>query len=157
MTDNVTPITPRTTCSGCGADVAHEDRFDPIKHGPNCRQPEIRLRRVEGQLQELLAGFRELAEAHNEGIREILKLKEIINARTTSPETQRSGGTTGHGQLCSCEACHPRDAHPDSRTAEPERAEADGPVPAADESGRAEGPDAGLQGAGEGGAPEPRG
>lgn len=57
MTDNVTPIAPIAQCAGCGATIRHEQRFDPTKHGDECPQPEIRMRRAEAriaQLQEIL-------------------------------------------------------------------------------------------------------
>lgn len=57
MSDNVTPIAPISRCSGCGAEVRHEQRFDHTKHAQECPQPEIRLRRAEAnvaQLQEIV-------------------------------------------------------------------------------------------------------
>lgn len=89
MTDNVTPIAPQAECASCKVVVRHEERGDPTKHGPQCRQPEIRMRRVEGQLGELLDAFRELAEAHNEAIREIQNLKRLNNLGADIIEVRR--------------------------------------------------------------------
>lgn len=78
----------------------------------------------------------EAAEHLNERLKKIEALKEPHGKPTDDtepPSTQRSPegilspgdglsarsiASLWHGPQCSCEACHPRDAHPDSRAAE---------------------------------------
>jgi hypothetical protein len=49
--DNVRPITQSHQCASCGHTVMHDERFDPALHGESCRQPEIRMRRLEARVQ----------------------------------------------------------------------------------------------------------
>jgi hypothetical protein len=59
--DNVTPITPSHVCASCKREVKHELRFYPSAHGPDCKQPENRLRRAELEIVELRASLLALA------------------------------------------------------------------------------------------------
>jgi hypothetical protein len=74
------PMVPIHRCASCGELVEHDKRFEPESHGDTCRQPEIRMRRLEARvyfLEQLVAS---------------LLPKDHPNARTPEPETQRSAG-----------------------------------------------------------------
>ncbi len=67
MTDNVTPIAPTDPpCASCGAVVRVADRFDPTKHGENCRQPPIRVARLELQVEQMRAIIEQLVGQGND-------------------------------------------------------------------------------------------
>ena len=59
--NNVTPIADVHRCASCKLEVRHERRFDPHAHGKDCRQPEIRLRRAEWEIEELRTSLLALA------------------------------------------------------------------------------------------------
>lgn len=48
-------------CASCKREVKHEQRFYPHAHGKECRQPEIRLRRAEWEIEELRTSLLALA------------------------------------------------------------------------------------------------
>lgn len=69
MSDNVTPIAPTDPpCASCGAVLRTADRYDPEKHDERCRQPEIRMRRVEGELERLRDILHQLIGQGNETV-----------------------------------------------------------------------------------------
>lgn len=41
------------TCPSCQVEVEHEKRFDLESHGTTCRQPEIRMKRLESRVYDL--------------------------------------------------------------------------------------------------------
>jgi hypothetical protein len=59
--DNVTPIADVHRCASCKLEVRHERRFDPHAHGKDCRQPEIRVKRLEWEIEELKTSLLALA------------------------------------------------------------------------------------------------
>lgn len=59
--DNVHPIFQDPPCASCGARVKHATRFELSAHKPECRQPEIRMRRAEAEIVELRATVLALA------------------------------------------------------------------------------------------------
>lgn len=81
MTDNVTPIAATDPpCASCGAVVRVADRFDPTKHGEHCRQPPIRMARVEGQVEQLLAIVQQLAGQGNDVVTNQIDLNNRLQA-----------------------------------------------------------------------------
>ena len=46
------PMVPIHRCASCGELVEHDKRFEPESHGETCRQPEIRMRRLETRVWE---------------------------------------------------------------------------------------------------------
>lgn len=59
--DNVRPLMQTHQCASCGATVEHAQRFELSAHTPECRQPEIRMRRAEAEIVELRATVLALA------------------------------------------------------------------------------------------------
>ena len=81
MTDeNVTPIVPSHVCASCKATITTLDVYEG--HMDSCMQPEIRMRRLEASVRELVDS--------------IAQLKKEAHGSSEVP-TQRSGGTTGLG------------------------------------------------------------
>jgi TolA-binding protein len=84
VSDNVTPIAPISRCSGCGAEVLHEQRFDPTKHDARCPQPEIRMRRAEAQIEQLNEIIMQLAGQGNDLVTNQIDLNnrlKVLEAR----------------------------------------------------------------------------
>lgn len=93
MSDNVTPIAPTDPpCSSCGAVVRVADRFDPTKHGEHCRQPPIRMARVEGQLEQLLSIVQQLVGQGNDTVTNQVDLHKRLEA----VEVARLGSSEKH-------------------------------------------------------------
>lgn len=79
MTDNVTPIAPTDPpCASCGAVIRVADRYDPEKHDERCRQPEIRMRRVEGELAALKDVLYQLVGQGNETVQNQVDLNKRL-------------------------------------------------------------------------------
>jgi hypothetical protein len=58
---NVVPLPNVHICASCGAPVTLAQRFELSAHTPECRQPEIRMRRAEAEIAELRATVLALA------------------------------------------------------------------------------------------------
>lgn len=79
MTDNVTPIAPTDPpCASCGAVLRTADRYDVEKHDERCRQPEIRMRRVEGELSNLKEVLLQLVGQGNETVNNQIDLNNRL-------------------------------------------------------------------------------
>jgi hypothetical protein len=50
----VTPIARFHTCASCHLEIEHSARFTLDAHGEECMQPEIRMRRAESRILELI-------------------------------------------------------------------------------------------------------
>lgn len=50
---SVTPLRTTLQCPSCNEIVPHERRFDLEVHGTTCRQPEIRMKRLESRVYDL--------------------------------------------------------------------------------------------------------
>lgn len=59
--NNVRPLTGSHYCASCNVRVEHAQRFELSAHTPECRQPEIRMRRAEAEIDELRATVLALA------------------------------------------------------------------------------------------------
>jgi len=102
MTDNVTPIAPTDPpCASCGAVLRVGDRFDPEKHDERCRQPEIRMRRVEGELAELKNILFQLVGQGNETVtnqvdlnNRLIALNDVVKAQGDAVQKRAEAGSS---------------------------------------------------------------
>lgn len=165
---NVTPLILIHRCVSCGELVEHDKRFEPESHGATCRQPEIRMRRLESRVWEQEKRIADLQHRINlvhdrecnlagESITDCpechpVSLKDHPNAspEEPQPDTKRSAyvGVTDH--FCTggryiypgCEACTGSAARSHASAAEPEGSAPAGAVPpgaAGGDSGPGEG------------------
>lgn len=90
----VTPIAPMAKCSGCGAEIRHEQRFDHTKHGTECPQPEIRMRRAEAKVAQLQEIMEQLIGQGNDTVTNQIDLNNRLKVLEQHPE--RLGSSEKH-------------------------------------------------------------
>lgn len=60
------PMVEIHRCASCGELVEHDKRFEPESHGTTCRQPEIRMRRLESRVWEQEKRIADLLDKYKE-------------------------------------------------------------------------------------------